>query len=68
MDNCKFNNSAYKRNCARRAFYRDFDLLDTYTIESSAFGFTVQQKPNQKPQQFEMIQQFTANELILFGK
>jgi hypothetical protein len=44
LDNCKFDNSVYKRNCARLAFHRDFDLLDTYTIEASAFGYYT--KPN----------------------
>jgi len=40
-DNCKFANEKPKRNCARLAFHRDFGLLDTYTIETSCFGFKV---------------------------
>ena len=39
--NCKFSNEKYKRNCARLAFYRDFNLIDTYTIESSCYGYEV---------------------------
>jgi hypothetical protein len=39
FDHCKFSNAKFKRNCARLAFQRDFNLLDTYTIESSCFGY-----------------------------
>jgi hypothetical protein len=37
--NCEFQNQKKKKNCARLALYRDFNLLDSYTIESSCFGF-----------------------------
>ena len=40
-ENCKFSNEKSKRNCARLAFYRDWSILDTYTIESSCFGYKV---------------------------
>ena len=39
FENCDFQNQKQKRNCARLALYRDFNLLDSYTIESSCFGF-----------------------------
>ena len=42
LDHCKFNNEKNKRNCARLGVYRDFDLPNSYTIESSCFGFEVE--------------------------
>ena len=41
FDNCKFGNERYKRNCARLGVYRDFNLVNSYTIESSCFGYEV---------------------------
>lgn len=41
FDNCKFSNDKYKKNCARLSLNREFQLLDSYTIESSVFGYEV---------------------------
>ena len=37
--NCRFSNDKYKKNCARLAVNREFGLIDSYTIESSCFGY-----------------------------
>lgn len=42
--NCKFSNQSNdynKRNCARLGAFRDFALLNSYTIELSCFGYEV---------------------------
>ena len=39
LKNCKYSNEQYKRNCARLSLFREFNLLDSYTIESSCYGF-----------------------------
>jgi len=39
FENCQFSNDKYKKNCARLAVARDFQLQDSYTIESSCFGY-----------------------------
>ena len=39
-DGCKFGNEKYKKNCARLGVYRDYALHNTYTIESSCWGYT----------------------------
>ena len=36
---CKFRVEKYKENCARIAMWRDFDLTNVFTIETSSFGF-----------------------------
>jgi len=36
---CKFKIEKYKENCARIAIWRDFDITNCFTIETSAFGF-----------------------------
>lgn len=70
LRNCKFANERPKRNCARLAFLRDFNLLDTYTIESSCFGFKV--KGNEKAEELEeadpVYMQLTPQHLATFGK
>ena len=48
LEHCKFANERPKRNCARLAFYRDFNLLDSYTIESSCFGYIVKGTGNEE--------------------
>ena len=47
MDHCKFNNEKNKRNCARLGVYRDFDLINSYTIESSCYGYAVKEEEQQ---------------------
>lgn len=39
FEHCQFANEKIKRNCARLAFHWDFNLIDSYTIESSCFGY-----------------------------
>ena len=36
---CKFKIEKYKENCARIAIWRDFNVTNCYTIETSALGF-----------------------------
>ena len=36
---CKFKIEKYKENCARIAIWRDFNITNCYTIETSALGF-----------------------------
>lgn len=36
---CKFKCEKYKENCARIAIFRDFNITNVYTIETSAMGF-----------------------------
>lgn len=45
-DNCRFNNAKAKWNCARLGIHRDWNLIDSYTIESSCFGFEVKANIN----------------------
>ena len=74
LENCKFANEKAKRNCARLGLHRDFNLLDSYTIESSCFGYHV--KGTGRPPNPEIndegeegdIEQFTTFHLLEFGK
>ena len=74
--NCRFSCPRYKRNCARLAMNRDFNLLDTYTIESSCYGYEIKRKQNAQPgksyNQDGMIEgsicQFTPDNFLKFGK
>ena len=43
-ENSKFGNEKYKKNCARLGITRDFDLINSYTIESSCWGYDVMVK------------------------
>jgi len=36
---CKFKVEKYKENCARIAIWRDFNVTNCFTIETSSFGF-----------------------------
>lgn len=40
-DNSKFGNEKYKKNCARLGIMRDFGIINSYTIESSCWGYDV---------------------------
>lgn len=66
LSNCKFNNEKFKRNCARLAFYRDFSLLDTYTIESSCYGYEV--KGSAKEDEPAEISQFDMDNFMEFSQ
>ena len=39
MNNCIIKNEKYKRNCARLGIFRDYHLSNSYTIETSCYGF-----------------------------
>jgi hypothetical protein len=66
FEHCKFANERPKRNCARLAFYRDFNLLDSYTIESSCFGYIVKGIDTEKEE--PTIEQLTPSNFVQFGK
>lgn len=36
---CKFRIEKYKENCARIAIWRDFNITNVYTVETSSYGF-----------------------------
>ena len=60
FENCKFGNEKYKRNCARLGVYRDFGLLNSFTIESSCFGYEVKGT--------DEVEQFKEDHFIKFGE
>jgi hypothetical protein len=69
IENCKFANEKPKRNCARLAYLRDFNLLDSYTIEASCFGYKVKgtgtgEEGDEEPE----IIQFTPTHFLEFGR
>jgi murein tripeptide amidase MpaA len=39
LKSCRDNNEYTKRNCARLGIFRDWSLVNSYTIESSCFGY-----------------------------
>lgn len=41
---CKFKCEKYKENCARIAIWRDFNITNVYTIETSSMGFLNKQR------------------------
>jgi len=41
LDSCKFANEQYKKNCARLAVIRDFNIFHSYTIEASCWGYSL---------------------------
>jgi hypothetical protein len=59
-EGCKFGNERYKRNCARLAFFRDFKIAESYTLELSCFGHWVKETGH--------IKQFTVKDLLGFGE
>jgi len=67
--NCTFANEKEKRNCARLCVFRDFKILDAYTIESSCFGYEAKdQEPDPLYPSDPKITQFTVFNLITFGE
>lgn len=36
---CKFRIEKYKENCARIAMWRDFNITNVYTVETSSYGY-----------------------------
>ena len=61
FDNCKFGNEKYKKNCARLGVHRDFNLLNSFTIESSCYGFDVKGAEDQ-------VEQFKEYHFLKFGE
>lgn len=57
---CKFGNEKYKKNCARLGIFRDFELDNSYTIESSCWGYT-------EPETDATVQ-FKELDFIKFGR
>ena len=41
LRNCDFNNTKAKENCARLGIYNLYKLQDSYTVETSCYGFEV---------------------------
>ena len=64
LANSTFGNEKYKKNCARLAILRDFDLQDSYTIESSCFGYEESKKGFQEESE---IIQFLPKHFLKFG-
>ena len=60
FENCKFANEKYKKNCARLAVVRDFNIFHSYTIESSCWGYSI-------PYSDDTVQ-FTPKDFLIFGK
>ena len=60
FEGCKFANEAYKKNCARLAVFRDFNIFHSYTIESSCWGYSI-------PYSDDTVQ-WKESDLIKFGK
>ena len=72
FDNCRFNNVKEKRNSARLGVHRDWNLLHSYTIESSCYGFEVKQNidkeiPKEERPDPQLIQ-FNEDQFIEFGE
>jgi hypothetical protein len=72
LENCRFNNEKYKRNCARLGISRDWNLINSYTIESSCFGFEIKDAANKalppEEQAKTVVAQFMAEHFIQFGE
>jgi len=39
LENCRYNNDKKKKNSARMSIFNTYKLADSYTVESSCFGF-----------------------------
>jgi len=59
-DNCKFGNEKYKRNCARLGMFRDFNLVNSFTIESSCYAYEVKGT--------DEVEQFREDHFLKFGE
>jgi len=62
IDNCRYNNDRQKKNCARLGIFNQYELDDSYTIESSCYGF------ESKTVEGTKTIQFTVRHFIEFGK
>ena len=59
-DNCKFGNEKYKRNCARLGVFRDFGLINSFTIESSCYAYEIKGT--------DEVEQFREDHFLKFGE
>lgn len=66
LASCKWANEKSKRNCARLCIYRDFGILDTYTIESSCWGYEIKGTGNEEED--PEVEQFTSQYFLQFGE
>lgn len=66
--NCKFANEKGKRNCARLGIYRDFNIWDTYTIESSCWGYEIKGTGNPDEDEEPEVDSFTMQHFLEFGE
>ena len=48
FEKCTFSNEEYKKNCARLGVFRDQNLVNSYTIESSCYGYDVKLSDHEK--------------------
>ena len=62
LENCRYNNDIKKKNSARTFIFQKYKLADSFTLESSCFGFKQENNQNSK------IVQFTPEHFIEFGK
>ena len=68
MSSCSYNNAKYKKNCARLGIYKAFELVDSYTIEASCFGYEQKSSLRSKYIEDQTIVQFTVDHLLKFGE
>ena len=66
-ENSKFGNEKYKKNCARLGISRDFGLINSYTIESSCWGFDVIGKDENDEEEWQ-VEQFKEEHFLVFGQ
>lgn len=59
-DNCKFGNEKYKKNCARLGMFRDWQILNSFTIESSCYAYEVKGTDD--------VEQFKEEHFLKFGE
>ena len=59
-DNCKFGNEKYKRNCARLGVFRDWQIPNAYTIESSCYAYEIKGTDD--------VSQFKEGHFLKFGE
>jgi len=64
LENCRYNNDKKKKNSARMCIFNDYKLADSYTVESSCFGFESKKEDKNEGKTI----QFTPEHFIEFGK
>lgn len=66
LQNCKWANEKGKKNCARLNIFRDFNVLDSYTIEASCWGYELKGTGNDEED--PEVEQFTGSYFLNFGE